>query len=117
MISDATLNGRQRGRQRCAENKYLWHRIPAAICSHETDKMKYSEINPDDSPTNRYGDTHPVLTTIQVRDSRWQAFRQMIEDIEVAKLVAAKPHDGHMLAHVACLDDEVAERLDDGWGA
>jgi len=39
----------------------------------------------------------------------------MIEDAEVAKLVSHRPDSGFMVAWIACLDADVADRLIDGW--
>jgi hypothetical protein len=79
--------------------------------------MKYTEINQDNLPQNRYAATHPILVAIHVRGIQWHAFKSMLEDDDdVAKLVAARPDDGKMLAFVACLDEEVAEALENSWG-
>ena len=77
--------------------------------------MQYSELKAD-APQNRYADTHPFLAAIHIRGVQWHAFKAMLDDDDVAKLIAARPDGGKMLAFVACLDEEVAEALEDSWG-
>ena len=65
--------------------------------------------------TNRYRDTLPVIAELYVNARLWHRFRSMLDDCETAKLIKHCPQRGRMVAHVACLDDEVAALLAEGW--
>ena len=77
--------------------------------------MQYSELKAD-APQNLYADTHPFLAAIHIRGVQWHAFKAMLDDDDVAKLISARPDSGRMLAYVATLDEEVADALENSFG-
>jgi hypothetical protein len=85
-----------------------------SLVPDEVNIMKYLELKAD-APQNRYADTHPFLAAIHIRGIQWHAFKDMLDDDDVAKLISARPDSGRMLAYVATLDEEVADRLEDAW--
>lgn len=76
--------------------------------------MKYSEIIEPRHRQDRFQDTYPVLAIISVRPIRWEEFQRYVNGSDVAKLISHELVNRRVIARVACLDDEIAERMDDG---
>lgn len=77
--------------------------------------MKYKELQKTTYRSDRYQHTHPVLIEIEISGVRWLFFRRLLEENDVAKLIASDSNGKKMVARVACLDREVAAELVDGW--
>jgi hypothetical protein len=66
---------------------------------------------------NRYAATHPVVISFGLPGTLWDRFRDITDEGMVAKVLEAKPQGRLVQVTLACLDHDVADRLEDGWGS
>ena len=78
--------------------------------------MRYSDIETTVSKSFRLPASHPILTVFTIDPADWYRFEQLNDDTSATRIVGHDdPLDGLMTGYVACADDEVRERLVDGW--
>ena len=66
---------------------------------------------------NRYAKTHPVIFHMKVRGTDIHTFTQTVENDNIAKIIGASPQAGLINVTLAVLDDDVAEMIEDAFGA
>jgi hypothetical protein len=80
------------------------------------DDIEQAEPGSRTKRRHRMPSGYPVLAEIEVEAIDWFRFQRLVGDTPVTRIIDHEgPKDGSVTVFVACADDDVQKRLEQGW--
>ena len=78
--------------------------------------MRYREVALAPSDRFRLPASHPVLAQVTIDPLDWYRFQQLDEDNPATRILGHEMTGATLTIYLACISDEVRDRIEDGWG-